>query len=472
MSFRSYRQPTRRCGFTLVELLIAITIASVLTAIALPTLKDSMRQTSLSRSASLVKGAFINARTQAIRTGRPYGLVIARQRRDIGEGNPANLNYFSANYATRLYYVQSPMEYRGDVDSAVAYPIIHTTSPTPPTTSPLYPRQPQFFIPRSSSGLLYALASGINSAASALIRPGVRFSVNGSGYVFVLESAVTEVSNNIPALAPVLAAGTDGTLITFNCLTVASENNMVSGNWRGATSDWEFPMALSLTQPYPFKFRVNPIRAPLAPVNLVGRTVVDLSISGPSTAPIAFNAQAIVDSAPGNQIPNLQVDRELSDVVVMFAPDGRLNGVHYDVRNVQSGVIEKFDLTRFSPSTTVSFNVGYVDGILENIDDAARYPQSIGGTDYQVTANDPPLATPQPPAALTPTKVPNFANPDCAWVSVQPLSGAISLGTVATQPPAGVLSTYYGLGANPTARQVINARIHQSRRLTTGGAVQ
>ncbi|MCS7468367.1 prepilin-type N-terminal cleavage/methylation domain-containing protein [Stieleria sp. ICT_E10.1] len=459
-------------GFTLVELLVAITIASALTAIALPTLKDSMRQTTLSRSASLVKGAFINARTQAIRTGRPYGLVIERRRSDIGEGNPANLNYFSANYATRLYYVQSPMEYRGDVDSAVAYPIMHTTSPTPPTNSPLYPIQPKFFIPRSSSGLLYALASGVNSAASRLIRPGVRFSVNGSGYVFVLETAQTEVSDNIAALAPVLASGTDGTLLTFNCLTVAADNNMVAGNWRGPSSEWEFPMALSLTQPYEFKFQVNPIRAPLAPVNLVGRTVVDLSISGPSTNPIAFNSQVIVDSSPGTQIPNVQSDRELNDVVVMFAADGRLNGVYTDVRDVQSGLIENFVLTRFDPSTTVSFNIGYVDGILENIDDAARYPQTVGGTDYQVTTNDPPLANPQPPLALVPTKVPNFANPDCAWVSVQPLSGAISLGTVATQPPLGVLTTYYGLGTNPTARQVVGARIHQSRRLNSGGAVQ
>ena len=86
-----HRESTRTIGFTLIELLVALTIASALTVIALPTLKDSMRQNTLSRSASLVKGAFINARSQAIRTGRPFGVVVERLRRRIGEGTADTL---------------------------------------------------------------------------------------------------------------------------------------------------------------------------------------------------------------------------------------------------------------------------------------------------------------------------------------------------------------------------------------------
>ena len=116
-------------AFTLVELLIALTIAAVLTAIALPTLKDSMRQNALSRSASVVKGAFINARNQAIRSGRPFGIVIERRRKRIGSGPLSDLDFFAANYSTRMYYVQSSIEYRGDSNNAVGYPVFINPNP-------------------------------------------------------------------------------------------------------------------------------------------------------------------------------------------------------------------------------------------------------------------------------------------------------------------------------------------------------
>ncbi|WP_161604646.1 pilus assembly FimT family protein [Roseiconus nitratireducens] len=454
-----------RDAFTLVELLIALTIASALTAIALPTLKDSMRQNTLSRSASLVKGAFINARAQAIRTGRPYGIVIERQRHDIGSGNPSALNYLGGNYATRLYYVQSPLEYRGDVAASAVYPVFD-----PPTGSTPVPK---FFFPQTSAGLLYAVAnSSGTSPAARLINVGTQFSVGKSDYIFKVESAVTyTVTGGSPLNAQGVPAG-PGTLVEFNYPHFSPQNTGFPGTLTTTGVSSTFPAGLAVYQPHDFKFRVNPVRAPLAPVSLIGRTVVDLSVSGPSSNPLAFNVQQIVDPIPTTQIPNLAANRLLNDVYVMFAPDGRLDGIYSDQRIVNGGVIDGFNLVRLDPSTTVSFNVGYVDGILDNIDDGARYPDVVGTTDYNITTDDPPLATPAPPAALTPTKVPNFANTDCAWVSVQPLSGAIRLDTVASQPPATVLTNYYGLGTTPPARSVMNARVHQSRRLASGGAVQ
>ena len=143
-------------AFTIVELLVALTIATALTVIALPTLKDSLRQNALSRSASLVKGAFINARAQAIRTGRPFGIVIERRRNNLGSGTPDQLDFLTTNYATRLYYVQTPIEYRGDVTGASAIPILVGES-IPPPAGPVY-YTPRFFVPRDSAGLLYSAA--------------------------------------------------------------------------------------------------------------------------------------------------------------------------------------------------------------------------------------------------------------------------------------------------------------------------
>ena len=151
-SRRDFRRTTNhaetRTAFTLVEILVAMTIATVLTAIALPTVKEAFRQNVTGKSASLVKGAFINARAQALRTGRPFGLVIERQRRSVGAGTPNQLIFSPANYATRLYYVQTPIAYRGDIQSAYAYPFRDLG----------VGGAPRFFIPKVSAGLIFAAA--------------------------------------------------------------------------------------------------------------------------------------------------------------------------------------------------------------------------------------------------------------------------------------------------------------------------
>lgn len=448
-----------RIAFTLVELMIAITIASVLTLIAVPTLKDSMRQNSLSRSASMVKGAFINARAQAIQTGRPYGVVIERRRNNLGSGAAADLNFLGANYSTRLYYVQSPIEYRGDINESAAIPYFET----PGSGASVIPR---FFFPEAQAGLLASVARFNDSPARRLISRGTRFSVGESGYVFEIEDMTYVGTTN--AVLP----GTPGTIVSFNYIGASPQSPIIPATLTAAATNSVFPNALPVGQPVPFKFRVNPIRAPLAPVNMIGRTVVDLSISGPSSDPLAFNAQEIIDADPSTTIPPLLPDVIMNDVVVMFAPDGRLDGVYVDQRQDNTvPEITGFIPFRVDPSTTVAFNVGFVDGILDNIDDASRYPDLIGTPDYQVTPDDPAAEGGSTTVPLDVSKVPNYANTDCAWISIQPLSGAIRLDTVASQPPAPVFNTYYGFSATPTARSVVRARVHQSRRLTTGGTV-
>ncbi|MDM4016553.1 pilus assembly FimT family protein [Roseiconus lacunae] len=490
-------------GFTLVELLVALTIASALTAIALPTLKDSMRQNSLSRAASLVKGAFINARSQAIRTGRPFGIVIERRRHSIGNGTADTLDFFAANYSSRLYYVQSPLEYRGDYQDAVIYPIFEDTINSSDTDN----LAPRFFVPRESAGLLYAastpLTFGNATAATNLIGTRTKFSVGGTDYVFeisALEKVTLDRSNSATGIAggrtlihpqveqvvPTNASNrlVDGTLVSFNYIDFSPRNAQTSGRYANtqsltreeAASVSVFPAGLAAFQPLPFKFRSNPIKAPLAPVTMIGKTVVDLSVSGSVRAPVAFNAQAIVDADPSSTIPSLVADQRLNDVIVMFAADGQLDGIYSDQRVVGSGpVISGFQYQRFDPATTISFNVGFVDGVVNNVDDIARFPESVPGTDYQINANDPPLETPGPTAALQVKKTPNFANTDCAWIHIQPLSGNITLQTVASQPGLARMQAYYGYNAAPGsqfARGVASDRIRQSRRLATGGAVQ
>lgn len=501
----SPHERVRDYAFTLVELLVALTIASILTAIALPTLKDSMRQTTLSRSASLLKGAFINARGQAIRTGRPFGVVIERQRHEIGSGNADQLNFTVANYATRLYYVQSPMEYRGDYQDAFVYPI-YEDSDTTNSTDVVVPR---FFIPRSSAGLLYAAAATNNAgnatAAKRMINAGTRFSVGNTDYVFQITGLEQITLTTPPVTTPPTppppstnlggnrriyhpgVPANPGTLVSFNVLEFSPRHAQLPGRlfntqafaaspdpFADASAASTFPAALKAFQSNSFQFLSNPIKAPLAPVSLIGKTVVDLSISGTSNNPVAFNCQDIIDPAPGTTIPPLNADVNLHDVTVMFSPDGQLSGVYYDER-ILSGTappaITGFRDRRIDPSASVSFNIGYIDGIVSNVDDIARYPQHIAGTDFQPNPNDPTLAAPLPAAALQVVKTPNFANSDCAWITIRPLSGDIALTSVASQPDSTRLINYYGY-SNPFARTVVRDRLRQSRRLASAGTLQ
>lgn len=493
-SRRTNRKATSQAGssarvsaFTLVELLVALTIASVLTAIALPTLKDSMRQNSLSRSASIVKGAFINARGQAVRTGRPFGVVIERQRHEIGSGTADQLDFLIGNYATRLYYVQSPVEYRGDYQDAFAYPVfedINTGSATDPIV-------PQFFIPQSSAGLLFAAAAtggGNSTAAKNLINIGTRFSVGNTDYVFEI--------TGLRQLASLNASGTTslggsrslyhpgvpnsaGTLVSFNVLEFSPRHAQLPGQYSGgglpgSAAASTFPAGLQAFQPINFQFLSNPIKAPLAPVSLIGKTVIDLSISGTDGDPVAFNSQAIVDPVPTVDVPPLNADIALNDVIVMFAPDGSLDGVYYDERVTNAGgsATTGFRYRRVNPATLVSFNVGFIDGIVNHVDDMARFPQHVPNALYlDGNTGDAQISDPRDPSPLVVDKTPNFANTDCAWINIRPISGHISLETVASQPALNRLVNYYGY-STPVARNVVRDRLRQSRRLASAGTVQ
>ena len=282
--------------------------------------------------------------------------------------------------------------------------------------------------------------------------------VGESGRVFTV-TGLTPITNNnglfgAGRITGVSATDTwareHGTIVSFNHLTV-QPTHRVAGNHVDH-------------QPYPFEILSLPTRAPLNPVNLPGKTVVDLSISGPASNPAAFGTQAIVGN---NTVPN---GYEFNDVIVMFSADGRIDSIYADQWNGTA-----FQLTRFVPSATVSFAIGYVDGIVENIDDIARYPELVPNTVFPTSATDPALANPLPPAPLELLgQVPNFANSECAWVGVRPLSGAIQLGSLAAQPPLGELTTYYGFGppANTPSRTIVNARLLQARRLLSAGALQ
>lgn len=94
----------RRRGLTLVELMVALAVISVLAGIALPAVKNALREQRVSRAASLVKAAIDEARARSIADGGGGGLIIDR----VGSAN-----LFQRCSAVRLRFASGQPEYRG-----------------------------------------------------------------------------------------------------------------------------------------------------------------------------------------------------------------------------------------------------------------------------------------------------------------------------------------------------------------------
>ncbi len=466
----------RRSGFTLIELLVTIAIISLLSALALPKVKDALRTTALSRSATVVQGALMNARAIAMQdpAKRPCGVYFERTRRTVTSGGTTpetidQLQLIGANHATRLSYVQIPARYLKGNLSVKAYPFASLLNQSNNCTATYH-----YFVKKEDAGLLYAAARGTQPAAS-LIRNGTLVNIagrlstisslevlTGIGASRLTDYVVeyvpgTNSCGDAPVSDPLVSDGLDvaGVVITTSDRFYSAPNVPGMG-----------PDGLTAYTPIdPIEIYLEPTKAALAPVNLPGRGVVDLSMAGSRANPTAFGIQDIVGTAS----VDAATDNQLGGVIVMFGHDGKLESVYYETL-VAVGGVNRFVMQRFDPPTSLSFLVGFSDGVLEYVDDGARYPDAIPGTTYPTNLTS-RLGSPAPPAPLEPSFVPNFANTECAWVTVHSQSGAIDLTSVASQPPAGDLVSYFGFSASPSSTDVIRGRLDRARRFIYGGAL-
>ena len=84
-------------GFTLVEILVVITILSVLSAMVIPALKRSSSQTRLKADTTRMAAAMRVTRAAAMAQNRPMDFVIDARRRSYGSPViPLGLTYISS----------------------------------------------------------------------------------------------------------------------------------------------------------------------------------------------------------------------------------------------------------------------------------------------------------------------------------------------------------------------------------------
>ena len=101
------RSNRKRHGFTLVELLIVVSMIVVLLAIALPTLKLAMKSRRVREASRLLNTYILLAQSRSAELGRPVGVWMER-------------NEDNNNECVKLFMAESPPLYSGDIFGAQA----------------------------------------------------------------------------------------------------------------------------------------------------------------------------------------------------------------------------------------------------------------------------------------------------------------------------------------------------------------
>lgn len=121
MNVQNYSLRIRRSrGFTLVEILVVITIMSVLMLLIVPRVRIITKDRNIRETARVVGSMFANASQRATAEGKNAGVLIRRN------GNFIDSNYVDSNgqpvpYAgTRLYLMRAVPDWAGDSESDMA----------------------------------------------------------------------------------------------------------------------------------------------------------------------------------------------------------------------------------------------------------------------------------------------------------------------------------------------------------------
>lgn len=466
-------QATHRTGFTLVEMMVALTIALVLTVVALPRVKEGLKQNVSARTATMVKATFENARAQAIRTGRPFGVVLHRAASavtpasNINDPNSINDPVYSpihgANYCNRLSFVQMAFQYRGDFEGANA---VFSNAGVNPSIICL----------QSQAGLLTAIARNNIRIGDRPVNPGDLVSLGELGAAYEVA-----IPANRPAAIEIYAAiGNEP--IDLNGDGVANALDAGVRVWlRDRAPVSEAQSRLQTGDLVTFRFNTTPIASPMGDVPLPGKSIIDLTCSGVGRSVVGFSPRSISDANGIIGVNGTPVyDRPYAlgsttayayrDVIVMFNGSGQLDSVYLDqyVANYgpdSSTTSDDYVFRRVPIASPLSILISEVQGLVlpETISVHPERAAAVTTTDVPMTYEPRPDVTP------------NFLNTDYAWLTVSPMSGHVDLSSVAN-PLGGTVAGSALTNAhpellparNPTAADFIRGRLFDSRRLARG----
>jgi len=286
-----------RRGFTLVELLVVITIIFMLTAAAIPLMRPALEGRESRDTARAVSTFISGARTRAMELGRPVGVMIERDAAQPHVG-------------IRLSYAVVPEPYTGDTPGSTIVVrtgfVIHDDTALPPLQA----------FPRSDVGYL------------KMVRPGDTLRLNYQGRSFRLTGSVD----------------TQGFL---------EQPIDASKKWI-LVSDSPMPTAFPFNQPLPFQIYRQPVKSSERVLVLPTRTMIDLMSSGIGAYPQrgdAFFAPLNWDSGDADYGKAIDLNAKIGagaaekPVLIMFAPNGSVSNVYQPYANTAGTVWQWGQLT-------------------------------------------------------------------------------------------------------------------------------
>lgn len=222
-----------RRGVTLVELLIVISILLGLLALAVPAMRPAMESKQIRDAARAVNVYFSTARSRAIETGRPCGVLLERD---------PNL----PQACITLRQVEVPPPYSGD------------------TTDTYVTVQLDGAVSGGWANVIIARASG--SFAPDVLRIGdqVQFNYQGPWYQ-IMDAASYDSTTKYIHASPAVAPNGDG--FPLKARTYIGAGGAV-------------PWTSTASRPLPTTILRQPVTSSTPPLQLPGRAIVDLFYSG------------------------------------------------------------------------------------------------------------------------------------------------------------------------------------------------
>lgn len=312
-----------RRAMTLVELLVTVTILMMLLVVALPAITPSAELRQIREATRQLNVFFAAARAQAMQTGRPVGVALERQQGNI-DPQTGRAGAGLAQAAVSVYQVEVPPPYAGDTLTATAR-----------------------VTPVSNNGTWAQFNVSLSAFTSNKVSNGdlVRFNNQGPFYT------VVQTGNPLRAQLDVRDRKIYPTQLGTNQVGV------------------------------PYQFYRQPVRSPVAPLELPASVVIDLQASGTDTYPNYFapHSQDLSSSTP-------------TPVIFMFAPTGALHDTHF----------------RSSVNTS---------GATRTIREPVYL--LVGRRDRIVVSQDVTAATAE-------RQRPNWFNPASLWLTIAPQTGIVS----------------------------------------------
>jgi prepilin-type N-terminal cleavage/methylation domain-containing protein len=284
-----------RRGITLIELLIVMVIVSIVTAASIPLLTTGAESRRVREAARLVSSYISSAKSRAIETGRPAGVMIQR--------------YASQNYALTLVGVEVPPPYAGDTATSLA---MVSSEKLTAATGATYPT--------GTYGTITGFLS--DSGWAGIVRPGdlIQFGYQGHWYLLYGPTSPLDVLNGVATLgnspltiaqAPV-APATAGAPGPWYLVATDGSGSLPPGTVNGTTTQ------------LPYQISRQPVKSAAQPLQMPGDTVIDLCPPSPPVAPSFPGASGVgIAGAFTGAGP-------YTNPILMFGPTGAVGYAYYD----------------------------------------------------------------------------------------------------------------------------------------------